>query len=242
MIGFVGTPLLMPGQTPEVGASAGGEFRHGAINDVFVYGRPLTAAEVALNPARSILPAGSAVSASGGATLDVNKTTDAVASLSAASGATVNMGTGSLTTTGAATLGRGASYSVHVTGVVNIPTSVTIITNGAITESGGGAVTTAPDDQLGRRDGPRRGERGGLVHRDELHERQHHPDEYQRDVRHHRDQRHGRHHDGDRHRQHDRLRDRDHVHRGGAGAHDGEPDRLLGGGGVRWGPPRLRCG
>ncbi|MCL4207729.1 MAG: autotransporter-associated beta strand repeat-containing protein, partial [Pirellulaceae bacterium] len=103
-IGYTGTPRLMkPGQTLLIGDTTGGEKMNGMIDDVVVYHRALTAAEVGTLYASAApsgpvdyLPNGSAVTVASGATLNLNGQSESIGSLAGAG--TVALGSGTLTT------------------------------------------------------------------------------------------------------------------------------------------------
>jgi fibronectin-binding autotransporter adhesin len=86
-IGYGGTALFMKaGQTMGIGNCSGAEYMNGRIDDVYLYNRALSQAEVqalATVPASSsdLLPTGTALSIASGATLDLNGVAQTIGSL-----------------------------------------------------------------------------------------------------------------------------------------------------------------
>lgn len=127
--------FMKPGQTLRIGNSSGTEYMNGLIDDVTIYGRALTPAEVQAlaslsSAAQDLLPTATALAIAASATLDLNGVSQTVGSL-ADSG-----GSGGSVLLGGATLTIGANNASTVfSGGISGP--------GNLVKTGAGALTLA---------------------------------------------------------------------------------------------------
>ncbi len=150
-IAYTGTPLFMqPGQTLEIGDSNGGEYMHGAIADVFIYGRALSQGEISslFSPSYTVLPSATNVSVAGGASLDLNGVPQTIGSLNGSGTVTDSSATvGTLTVTG------GGSFSGNITGASTAltvgGTSQTLVLSGDNTDGGQTTINSGDTLQAG---------------------------------------------------------------------------------------------